>query len=84
MDLLGDVIAGCAVGASACTDQTEYPGIRAWFDVLVLVLAVLVLLTFVVAGARLIRRRSRRRSALAQGAVDSAALASLPSAPDPA
>ena len=59
MNLIGDVIAGCAPGTSECADQTAYPGIDIWFVVLVLV----VLLVAVVAGAILLAgHRSGRRS----------------------
>ena len=60
MSLIGDVIAGCAPGTSECADHTSYPGMDAWFVVLVLA----VLLVAVAAGTVLLAgRRSSRRPA---------------------
>jgi hypothetical protein len=61
MSLLGDVIAGCSPGQPDCGAGT-LPGLDAWFVVLVLVLAALLLLAVVAGAVRLPRRRSGRRA----------------------
>jgi len=69
---LGDVIAGCAPGTSECANQTPYPGIDAWFVLLVLAV---VLLAVVVGAVLITRRRSGRRPEILSPAGDTPARA---------